>query len=119
MIGFAKKAVCLLILVLIVFPSACYSVELKKGMKFLAVRKLLIKSKWQPIYVHKGKDYTFVGVENELIVAHIEEVENCAIDKSICQFNYKKHNKCLRLYTQGERIEDMRVYRWTYECPDL
>lgn len=116
--SFAKKAICLLILVLLAFPSAGYSDELKKGMKFLAARKLLIKSKWQPVNVHKDKDYTFIGVENELIKAHIEEVENCAIDKAICQFNYRKKNKCLRLFTQGERIEDMRVYHWTDECPD-
>ena len=117
MSGSAKKAVCLLVLVLIAFPAMSYSQELKKGMRFPAARKLLIKSKWQPVNVHKGKDYTFIGVENALIKAHIEEVENCAIDKAICQFNYRKQSKCLRLYTQGEKIEDMRVYHWTDECP--
>lgn len=114
----AKMVTCSLILILMLIPNIGYSKELKKGMRFLDARRLLIKSKWRPVVTHTAKSYTFIGVENELVKAHIEEVESCAVDKAICQFNYKKGNKCLRLFTQGEKIKDMRVYHWSDECPD-
>lgn len=101
---------------MIVSPTAINAKELKKGMLFLVARHLLINSKWQPINVHEGKTYEYIGTENNLVDAHIKEVENCAMDKALCIFNYKKNDKCLRLITQGEEIKDMRVYNWTYEC---
>lgn len=58
------------------------------------------------------------GIDGTLIDAQIMEVESCAMDKAICIFNYKKADKCLRLFTQGEEIIDMRVISWTYDCPE-
>ena len=115
---FAKKIVHLLLLLVIISPIAVDAKELKKGMQFLVARHLLIDGGWQPINLHKYDNNEYFGATSDLINAHIMEVESCAMDQLFCIFNYKKSGKCLRLVTRGEEIKDMRVYHWTYECPD-
>jgi hypothetical protein len=109
-----KVIVYLLLLLVIAFPTAVHAKELKKGMSFLAARKLLIHKGWRPI--KSNADYG--GTEKILINGHIKEVESCAMDRAVCIFNYRKVDKCLRLFTQGEEIKDMRVYEWTNDCPE-
>jgi len=109
-----KFVTLVLLLLVIAFPTAIHAKELKKGMSFLAARKLLVHKGWRPI--KSNADYG--GTEKILIDAHIEEAESCAMDKAVCRFNYKKGDKCLRLFTQGEEIKDMRVYEWTNDCPE-
>ena len=116
--NFAKKVIHLLLLLVVVSSTAVHAKELKKGMPFLTARHALINAGWLPINVHEDKTYPYIGTENDLIDAHIKEVEHCAMDQPLCIFNYKKNDKCLRLFTRGEEIKDMRVYHWTYECSD-
>jgi hypothetical protein len=92
--------------------------ELTQGMPFPAVRRLLLASQWQPVSVAQGADHAYLGVEHALIAARIREVESCAIDKAVCIFNYARGGRCLRLFTQGEAITDMRVSHWTDACPE-
>ena len=113
-----KIVVYLLLLVVIFIPVAVHAKDLKKGMSFLAARKLLIHKGWNPINVHDGMNFPYIGIDKTLIIAHIEEVEACAMDRAVCIFNYKKGEKCFRLFTQGEEIKDMRVTYWTNDCPD-
>jgi len=113
-----KIFVQLLILLIIVSPTYVHAQEIKKGMPFLTTRNMLKIKGWQPINVHEGKDFSYLGVEKILLNAQIKEVESCAMDKAICIFNYKKGDKCLRLFTQGEEIKDMRVTYWTDDCTE-
>lgn len=114
----ATKMAMLLLLWLMLFPAAIHAKGLKEGMHFLTARKLLFNSAWRPINVHEADNYAYIGIENQLVEAHINEVESCAIDKPVCLFNYKKGHQCLQVFTFGEEIKDMHVYRWTYGCSD-
>jgi hypothetical protein len=114
----AKEIVFLVLLSAIVFPATGCAEQLKKGMKLSAARSLLIHKGWRAVNVHQGEPYEYVGIENLLIKANIKEVESCAIDKAVCIFNYKKDDSCLRLFTHGEEIKDMRVTSWSCDCPD-
>lgn len=110
----------LMLLLVIVFPYAVHAKELRKGMPFIAARKMLVHKGWRPINVHEGEGSRYMGgIDGTLIDAHILEVESCAMDKAVCIFNYKKGNTCIRVFTQGEEIKDMRVTHWKYECPEL
>jgi len=115
---FAIKIVFMMLLSAIVFPATVYAEQLKKGMTLSAARSLLIHQGWWAVNVHDGEKYEYIGIESLLINANIKEVESCAIDKAVCIFNYKKGNKCLRLFTHGEEVNDMRVISWTCDCPD-
>ena len=114
----SKASFCAIIVLLSAFSGAAHSAAIKKGMSFLEARKLLIYSKWRPYNVHEGQDYEYLGTEKELLKARILEVEKRAMDKAVCVLNYRKRNKCLRLFTQGEEIKDMRVYHWNCSCSD-
>jgi hypothetical protein len=113
-----KEIVIMMLLVGIVFPVTVYAKQLKKGMTLSAARTLLIHKGWRAVNIHDGEKHEYVGIENLLIKANFKEVESCAIDKAVCIFNYKKGDKCLRLFTQGEEIKSMRVISWTCDCPD-
>lgn len=82
-------------------PVLACAKDIKAGMPFIAARKLLLSQKWKPFNVHANKDYQYVGIENVLIKKGFNELENCAIDKPYCIFNYKKSDQCLRLMTLG------------------
>ena len=97
-----------------VFPNYAHAEGLKEGMSFLDARKTLISNGWRPILTKP----VYGGTEKILINANIKEVESCAMDTPLCIFNYRKDNKCLRLYTEGEEIKDMRVTSWTEDCPE-
>lgn len=116
----SKIVLYLPLLLVIVFPSAVQAKELRKGMPFMAARKLLVHKGWQPINVREGESSRYMGgIDGTLIDANILEVESCAMDKAVCIFNYKKGNMCIRVFTQGEEIEDMRVTHWKYECSEI
>lgn len=114
---FAKEIVFMVLLSAIVFPATGCAEQLKKGMTLSAARSLLTQKGWWAVNVHDGEKYEYVGIESLLIKSNIKEVESCAIDKAVCIFNYKKGNKCLRLFTHGEELNDMRVISWTCDCP--
>lgn len=116
----SKIILYLMLLLVIFFQSVVYAKELRKGMPFMAARKLLVHKGWRPINVHEGESSRYMGdIDGTLIDAHILEVESCAMDKAVCIFNYKKGNMCIRVFTQGEEIKDMRVTHWKYECPEI
>src|SRR5476651_623356 len=96
------------------FSTSAVAKELEEGMHLIAARKLLISKGWRPIKTNP----VYGGTEKILINAHIKEVESCAMDTPLCIFNYKKDDKCLRLYTEGEEIKDMRVTSWSDDCPE-
>jgi hypothetical protein len=114
----ARIAVCLSLLLGNIFPAVACAQEPENGTSFLTTRNMLISEGWQPLNVHEGKKFSPMGIERQLIKAHIQEVDSCAVDMPLCLFHYKKADKCLRLVTQGETLQDLSVYNFTYECPD-
>ena len=113
-----KRVLALLLALAIVFPPAAQAGSLKLGMKFTAARKLLLSQSWQPVNVHSGEAYEYIGIETALAKAQVLEVDSCAIDRPLCIFNYRKDTACLRLITRGERLTDMRVESWSDACPN-
>ena len=86
-------------------------------MSFLDARSALQRDNWKPVDVHTKDGYEFIGVEKKLKDQNIDEVESCAMDAALCIFNYRRNERCLRLMTHGEEINDMRVRSWSYRCP--
>ena len=97
---------------------AAQSDGLKEGMSFLQARKSLVREGWQPRKVHTNDGYQFIGTEKTLLQSGIDEVESCAIDHPYCIFNYRKGASCLRVITIGERTKDLKINRWTNDCPE-
>jgi hypothetical protein len=93
------------------------SPALKENMSFVKARALLLKDKWQPVYVHENDDYALMGVERELAKRNFKEFDSCSIDYSNCIMRYKRGGECLTLHTIGEKVKYMKVVQWTKECP--
>lgn len=109
-----KTIITLQLLLVIVFSINAEGKELEEGMHLIVARKSLISNDWRPILTKP----VYGGTEKILINANINEVESCAMDTPLCIFNYRKDNKCLRLFTEGEEIKDMRVTSWSEDCPE-
>jgi hypothetical protein len=109
----------LLLALVMTLPAIVQAKEISIGMKFRTARKLLITEAWQPVDVHAGEAYEYMGTETALAKANIHELESCAMDRPLCIFNYRKGEACLRLVTEGEHINSMRVRSWTSDCPDM
>lgn len=90
--------------------------ELENGNNFLKARNRLLGQKWQPVDLHRHDQYEFLGVEKILRRRKIPEVESCAMDRAICIFNYRKGQQCLRIFTQGEQVDDMQIVHWSTDC---
>lgn len=108
----------ILLCLMTIFSILAKANEIETGMPLTVARKLLIAEKWQPVNVHKDEKYKYIGIEKILIKKNLKELENCAIDRPYCIFNYKKADKCLRLIAFGEKIKDMKIVEWKNDCPD-
>lgn len=94
------------------------SLRLKIGESFLGVRARLIRRGWTPIRMHSNDAYEYDGTEKRLAERGFLEVDSCSIDAGAhCILYYLKADKCLRLDTAGEQVTDMKITRWTEECP--
>lgn len=101
-----------------ILPVLVHANDIQVGMPFKEARKLLFEKKWRPVDVHAGTDYSYIGIEHQLIKNHFNELESCAVDRPICIFNYKRKNQCLRVFTSGEKMRAMSVVEWKNECPE-
>ncbi|WP_426206338.1 hypothetical protein [Pseudomonas sp. TWP3-1] len=96
------------------FIAHAAELPIKEGMSFTSARKALIKSGWQPNRTYSGE----FGVENILMREGLVEIESCTEGVRFCSFNYKKKDICLGVGTVGEKIKDMKIYSWNFECPE-
>jgi len=96
--------------------TAATAAKLHAGAPFLPTRQHLLAQGWQPLDVHRHANDEFMGTEKALRQKAIVEVEACAMDRAICIFNYRKGRQCLRLFTEGEQVDKMKIYRWTWDC---
>jgi hypothetical protein len=90
---------------------------LKHGMPFYAAVRLIQRQHWQPFDVHRQYNYQHIGMDSKLYQLGFKAVESCSFEQSICVFNYRKNNRCLRLTSIGEKVKAMTVYQWSYQCP--
>ncbi len=94
------------------------SPSLKVGESFLIARARIVRSGWHPTRMRKPDDYEYVGAEKELADRKFLEVDSCSMDAgALCILYYSKGGKCLRVDTVGEQLKDMKVTRWSDECP--
>lgn len=92
--------------------------KLRAGEPFLEARSRIIGSGWKPIRMHGNDNYAYDGAEKRLAERGYLEVDTCSIDAGAnCILYYGNAEKCLRLDTVGEQVKDMKVTRWTNECP--
>jgi hypothetical protein len=98
--------------------SGIESPSLKVGEPFLVARSRILRSGWHPIQMHSNDDYEYFGAEKELADRKFLEVDSCSMDAgALCILYYSKGTKCLRVDTVGEQLNEMKVTRWTDECP--
>ncbi len=92
--------------------------RLKVGESFLQARSRIVGHGWKPIRMHFNDNYEYDGAEKRLAEHRFLEVDSCSIDAGAnCILYYSKAGRCLRLDTVGEQVVDMKVARWTNECP--
>jgi hypothetical protein len=98
--------------------SGIESPSLKVGEPFLVARTRILRSGWHPTRMHSNEDYEYFGAEKELADRKFLEVDTCSMDAgALCILYYSKGTKCLRVDTVGEQLNEMKVTRWTDECP--
>jgi hypothetical protein len=93
--------------------------HLKVGESFLVARSRILKTGWHPTRMYKEDDYEFFDIEKELKDRNFLEFDSCSMDAGVlCILYYNQETRCLRVDTIGEQIKDMKVTRWTDECPE-
>jgi hypothetical protein len=98
--------------------SGIESPSLKVGEPFLVARSRILRSGWHPARMHSNDGYEYFGAEKELTDRKFLEVDYCSMDAgALCILYYSKGTKCLRVDTVGEQLSEMKVIRWTDECP--
>jgi hypothetical protein len=88
------------------------------GERLVAARAKLVKQGWKPTPMHTTDGYEYSGVEKELAARKLFELDTCSFDSSRCILYYSKKAACLRVDTIGEQFNEMKVTRWTSECPE-
>lgn len=94
--------------------SQATDVPIKEHMPFVNARKALIKNGWKPNPTYTGE----YGVENILQRKGFTEIESCTVGLQFCTFNYVRNGVCLGVATIGEEVKDMKVYSWSFKCPE-
>jgi hypothetical protein len=98
--------------------SGIDGLHLQAGESFLEARSRIIRFGWKPIRMHGNDNYEYDGAEKRLAERSFLEVDSCSIDAGAnCILYYSKAAKCLRIDTVGEQVAQMKVTRWTNECP--
>ena len=88
------------------------------GERLVTARAKLVKQGWKPTPMHTTDGYEYSGVEKELAARKFFELDTCSFDSSRCILYYSKKAACLRVDTIGEQFNEMKVTRWTSECPE-
>ena len=87
------------------------------GESLVGARTKLVKQGWKPTRMHAAYGYEYSGEELQLTTRKFFEVDSCSSDSSRCIFFYAKKGACLRVDAIGEKLNDMTVTRWAFECP--
>lgn len=97
---------------------------LQKDMPLLKVKDIVIRHGWKPLvtqheYVAEGEDgFPYSEIERKLILGGFVEVSSCSLGKELCNFYYRKNGKCILLETEGEVVNEMKLFYWArVKCP--
>jgi hypothetical protein len=99
--------------------------NIKRGMMFLDARKVILKSGWAGIIIHKSasedsdaQDYLDEQARPYYKLG-VHEVDSCAGGSHpTCLFHYRKKDECLTVVTYGETPHDSFVTHWMNTCGD-
>jgi len=82
-----------------------------KGLPYQKARQLILKAGW-----HSAPKVDY-EVASPSVMKKYPEVVGCAIDRPVCRFAFLgAGNQCLAVFTEGEQIQQFRVYEYSYEC---
>jgi hypothetical protein len=82
------------------------------GKDYSSARKTLIREGWIPI---RSVDVQMMEWVKK-IQRQYPELDNCAMDKPVCSFGFKKNGKCLRVIALGEAVKSLVVSDIALEC---
>ena len=91
-------------------------IRLKEGMNATEARKLLLKDKWIANPSKHSREVEMWGLQKRLYQRGFKEIDECAVDRSVCLLKYKKDQACLVVEIEGERANAMRVIGWSLDC---
>jgi len=86
------------------------------GESFVKARAHLFANGWQADPRSHLSSGDYMGVDRILVQSGYLEVDYCSVGKSFCTMQYIKDDACLRLQTQGEQIQTMKVEHWSNDC---
>lgn len=96
--------------------SRAAPVTLQSGESFTHARSRIYAAGWRAdlrAHVAVGE---YAGMDRRLIERGFDEVDYCSVGETFCVLQYTRGKSCLRLQTQGEQIEAMKVVSWSAEC---
>ena len=111
-----------IILALVSSSSTCFGSAvgdvsfLQKGMKISQAHKLMTHHRWKTNSSHRRVSERMSMAEVKLFRMGIRSIDSCAVDAPVCVFLYKKNGECLRIFTTGEEVPQMRVDYWIRGC---
>ena len=86
------------------------------GENFVNARTRLYAAGWRADPLSHASSGEYMGLDRLLIQSGYLEVDYCSVGKSFCTLQYLKGQACLRVHTQGEQIQAMKVERWSNDC---
>ena len=89
---------------------------LQKGMKIPQAHKLMAQHRWKSNSPHRRVSERMSMAEVKLFRMGIRSIDSCAVDAPVCVFLYKKNGECLKIFTAGEEVPQMRVDYWIRGC---
>ena len=97
--------------------ASTQAIPLKKGMSYQIATAELRREGWSARTMHVKSEFTFIGIENTLLIHGVKGIESCAVDRPVCILHYTKRNRCLRIITWGEEFNELKVDNWDRQCP--
>ena len=111
-----KIAVTFIVLIGYASFAQAHSAMPQVGEKFVHARTRLYAAGWRADPLSHASSDEYLGLDRLLIQSGYLEVDYCSVGKSFCTLQYLKGEACLRVHTQGEQIQAMKVEHWSNDC---
>jgi hypothetical protein len=111
-----KGMIAITLLAVLAALAEAQPIGLNVGEPFTKARAKLYVDGWRADPLAHVATGEYMGLDRQLVQSGYAEVDYCSAGKSYCVFQYTKGQECLRLRTQGEQIQAMKVERWSSEC---
>jgi hypothetical protein len=106
----------------LLMPSLAHASQptLKPGTALPTLHHQLMQAGWQaaPQTDSEGSHAPDepIGTERILLQAGYRAVSHCAMDRAVCQLNYRRGSQCLKLWVDGEEPAGMKVSSSSRSC---